>query len=77
MGYTKEEFLDPEFNFLDIIAPECVEMVKENFAKRYKGKAKETYEYALLTKDKRRIETSITAKLINYDSGDAILGIVT
>ncbi|MCK9209970.1 MAG: PAS domain-containing sensor histidine kinase [Ignavibacteriaceae bacterium] len=77
LGYTRDEFLDPRFNFLDIIAPEHIEMVKENFADRYKGKAKDSYEYALVTKDKRRIETSISAKIINYEGGNAILGIVT
>lgn len=77
LGYTKEEFLNPKFNFLDLIAPEYVEIVKENFAKRYEGKAKDSYEYALISKDKRRIETFISNKIINYEGEKAILGIVT
>ncbi|MFA5805653.1 MAG: PAS domain-containing protein, partial [Melioribacteraceae bacterium] len=77
LGYTRDEFLDPRFNFLDIIAPEHIEMVKENFANRYKGKAKDSYDLTLITKDKRRIETSTAFKIINYEGENAILGIVT
>ncbi len=74
MGYTKDEFLDPTFNFLDLIVPEYVEMVKENFANRFKGITNKTNEYALLTKDKRRIEVSIAIQVINYEGGNALLG---
>ncbi|NJD22283.1 MAG: PAS domain S-box protein [Melioribacter sp.] len=77
MGYTREEFLDPHFNFLDLIAPEYVETVKENFANRYKGKAKDSYEYALITKDRKRIEVTIAATIINFEGVNAILGNVT
>ena len=77
MGYTREEFLDPNFNFLDLIAPEFVENVKENFTKRYKGEAKDSYEYALITKDKKRIEVTIASAMINYEGGRAILGTIS
>ena len=77
MGYTKEEFLNPNFNFLDLIAPEYVEKVKKNFTKRYSGEAAVSYEYALITKDKRRIETAIASTMISYEGGMAILGTVT
>ncbi len=77
MGYTREEFLDPDFNFLDLIAPEYIETVKENFTNRYRGKAKDSYEYALITKDRKRIEVTIAATVINYEGVNAILGNVT
>ena len=72
MGYSREEFLNPNFNFLDLIVPEDIESVKENFARRYKGDAKDSYEYALITKDKKRIEASIASTVINYEVVNAI-----
>ncbi|MHB8842818.1 MAG: PAS domain-containing sensor histidine kinase, partial [Candidatus Aquicultor sp.] len=77
LGYSREEFLDAKFNFLDLIAPEYVDTVKKNFADRYSGIAKDSYEYALVTKDKKRIETSISSKIITYEGNKVILGIVT
>jgi PAS domain S-box-containing protein len=37
MGYKKEEFCSPDFNFLDLIAPEFKESVKSSFTKHTKG----------------------------------------
>jgi len=75
--YTRDEFYSPSFDFLSLIAPEYIELVKLSFQKHIKHEEVETYEYALITKDGRRIEAIITTKLINYDGAAAILGIVT
>ena len=77
MGYTKEEFYSPEFNFLTTVAPEYVELLKEYFRRHLRSEEIAAYEYALLTKNGKRIEVIITTKLIPYEREQAILGIIT
>jgi PAS domain S-box-containing protein len=77
MGYTREEFYAPNFDFLRLIAPESIEVIQSNFIKHRQGVELEPYEYTLLTKDHKRINSIITTKLITYETKKAILGIVT
>jgi PAS domain S-box-containing protein len=77
MGYLREEFYAPDFDFLSIIASESKEHVKRNFAAHRRGEATATYEYSLVTKSGDRIEAIITSQLIAYEGDNAILGIVT
>ncbi|UCG77947.1 MAG: PAS domain S-box protein [Nitrospirota bacterium] len=77
MGYSKKEFYSPDFDFLDLIAPDHLNGIKANFKKHMKGEDVPPYEYAVITKKGKRIETIITTKLIDYEGQRAILGIVT
>ena len=77
LGYTIDEFYAPDFDFLTLIAPEHIPLIKNNFAKHMRGMEIAPYEYALVGKSGRRIEAIITTKLINYGGQIAILGIVT
>ena len=77
MGYTQDEFKSPDFNFLSMVAPQSVEIVKSNFAKHMKGQDIPPYEYILVTKDRRHIEAISSSKLISYEGETAILGVVT
>jgi PAS domain S-box-containing protein len=77
MGYAREEFLSPDFDFMALIAPESVKLIKENFNRHQSGKEVEPYEYVLINKNGEKIDAIITSKLINYEGEPAILGIVT
>ena len=77
MGYTREEFYSPDFNFMSIIAPESLGMIKENYAKHLRGEEVAPYEYALLRKDGSRLDAIISTKLISYGGEASILGVVT
>ncbi|MBI5206973.1 MAG: PAS domain S-box protein [Candidatus Firestonebacteria bacterium] len=77
MGYKIEEFLSPDFNFLSLIAPESVNLIKQAFSKHKRGEEIPPYEYKLVSKQGRIIDAIITSKLINYKGYKAILGIVT
>ena len=77
MGYTREEFYAPGFDFMKLIAPESVDHIREVYARHGRGEDVEPYEYTLVTKDGRRLESIITTKLIDYDGTRSILGIVT
>jgi PAS domain S-box-containing protein len=77
MGYTREEFYSPGFEFMKLIAPESAEQITAVYARHGRGEEVEPYEYTLVTKDGRRIESIITTKLVDYQGSKAILGIVT
>ncbi len=77
MGYSKEEFYDPSFSFLNLIAEEYVTTVKDNFARHQSGNEISSYEYVLRAKDGKRVVGLHTTRLINYEGNNAILGIVT
>ncbi|OGW43788.1 MAG: hypothetical protein A2Y66_04660 [Nitrospirae bacterium RBG_13_41_22] len=77
MGYKKEEFYSPDFDFLNLIAPEFSDMVKENFIKHLEGKEVPPYEYAVLTREGKEIDAILTTKLIRFEGEIAILGIIT
>ena len=77
MGYTREEFYSPDFNFLSLIAPEDRDRITQNIRQHWQGRDLEPYRYGLVTRNGERIEGLITTKLIMYEKQPAILGIIT
>jgi two-component system, sporulation sensor kinase E len=77
MGYTKEEFYAPTFNFFSLIAPESLKKLNSSYSKHKTGEEVAPYEYDLVTKAGKRISAVITTKLIKYEGESAILGIIT
>ena len=51
MGYEREEFYAPEFDFLTLIAPESINTIKSNFKKHAAGQEVAPYEYSLIRHD--------------------------
>jgi PAS domain S-box-containing protein len=77
MGYSREEFYAPDFDFMNLIATDSRELIRMNFKQHLEGADLPPYEYALITKEGERIEAIITTKLIHYENEQAILGIIT
>jgi len=77
MGYGREEFYSPDFDFFSLIEPDSISIIKESFQKHTKGEDVPPYEYSLLTKTGKRIDVIDTTKLISFGGEKAILGIVT
>jgi PAS domain S-box-containing protein len=77
MGYSREEFYAPDFDFMSLISPESVDLIRSNYKRHMSGKDIEPYEYVLLNKKGEKIAAIITTKLIDYADGKAILGIIT
>ncbi len=77
MGYTQEEFYDPDFNFVSLITPEDRDLVMNNFKKHSNGIDLDPYEYTLVTRYGEEIASIITTRLVNYEGETAILGTVT
>jgi PAS domain S-box-containing protein len=76
MGYRREEFYSPDFNFFTLIAPESTEKLKSRYSRDLKGEETRPYECSLITKEEKRIEAILTSKLITYEGEKAILGII-
>ncbi len=77
MGYSRQNFYAPDFDFMALIAPESVDLIRSNFKRHMSGEEVEPYEYSLLNKRGEKIEVIISTKLIDYENGPAILGIIT
>ncbi|NIP23132.1 MAG: PAS domain S-box protein [Phycisphaerae bacterium] len=77
MGYKREEFCHPDFDFMTLIAPEFRQLIRTNLGRHIKGEEIKPYEYGLITKDDKRLDTIITTKLIKYGGENSILGIIT
>ena len=60
MGYKRSEFYSPNFDFHTLIAPEFSGLVESSFCKHMKGEEVAPYEYALITKEGKRIDAIIT-----------------
>jgi PAS domain S-box-containing protein len=77
MGYSKEEFCSPNFNFLCLIAPESREQIKTIYGRHVKnGKDVGPFEYKLVTKNGRILDAILTSRLITYEGDKAILGTI-
>ncbi|MHC4691239.1 MAG: PAS domain S-box protein [Planctomycetota bacterium] len=77
MGYKREEFYHPDFDFMTLIAPEFRQLIRTNLGRHMKGEEIKPYEYGLITKDGERLDTIITTKLMKYGGENSILGIIT
>jgi len=76
-GYTVEEFCSPDFNFINLIAPEHRDIVQASFARHARGVNVEPYDFTLVAKDGKRLEVIQDSRLIVYEGQRAILGICT
>jgi two-component system cell cycle sensor histidine kinase/response regulator CckA len=77
LGYGKEEFYSPRFDFMTLISPEYLDLIRVNLRSHLQGRELPPYEYALVTKDGKRIEGIHTTTLIDYEGEQSILGLVT
>ncbi|MCW4018284.1 MAG: PAS domain S-box protein [Candidatus Bathyarchaeota archaeon] len=77
MGYSKEEFYSPDFNFFDLIAPESKDMVKAKFKKHLAVEEINPYECKLVTKKGQTKDVIINSRIIKYNDETALLGIAT
>jgi PAS domain S-box-containing protein len=77
MGYTREEFYAPDFDFQCLIAPEHRERIAQNYAAHLRGQEVAPYEYSLLAKDGRRMESILATGLLRFGGQNAIMGIIT
>jgi PAS domain S-box-containing protein len=76
MGYSREEFYSADFDYMSLIVPEYKEAIRKAFCEHTEGREVTPFEYAVITKDGKRIESFYTTKLIKYKGENAILGTI-
>jgi PAS domain S-box-containing protein len=77
MGYSRDEFYNPDFDFMALIAPESRDLIQSNFKRHMQGEEIARYECPLINRDGNRIDVIITTKSINYAGERSVLGIIT
>jgi len=76
-GYSIEEICSPDFNFIDIIAPESVEITLLSLEKHDRGMELPPYEITVIKKDGTKVDTILGTRLILVDGKRAVLGNLT
>jgi PAS domain S-box-containing protein len=77
MGYTREEFYAPGFDFRILVAPEHRGIIQQEYEKHLRGEEVPPYEYTLLARDGRRMECILASGLLRFGDQNAIMGIIT
>jgi len=77
MGYTREEFCSPDFEFRTLIDPGSLGVVRDSYTRHSRGEEIRPYDYCLINKKGERIEAINASKLIQYEGETAILDVVT
>ena len=78
MGYTREEFCSPGFDFISIvIAPEHRDAMREKYRKHLSNQDLTPDKHVVIAKDGRRIAVILSTALIHYGGETAILGTLT
>jgi diguanylate cyclase (GGDEF)-like protein/PAS domain S-box-containing protein len=72
-----DEVCSPDFNPIDLVAPESRKLAMDNIRKGYAGKfSSRQFQFAALTKDGRKIECETTVLFIPYKWGIAVHGVL-
>ncbi|MCF6269649.1 MAG: PAS domain S-box protein [Melioribacteraceae bacterium] len=76
-GYTLGEVSKPEFDFIQLIAPQSLNFIQERIEKYKKGEElKPIYEFAAVTKEGKEIECEVSTSIIQYKDKKATQGII-
>lgn len=76
-GYNSDEVKKPDFNFMELVAPESRPIIEDRVNKTKKGqKVDPIYEFCALNKDGLIIECEVSVSYIQYGTGKAIQGII-
>ncbi|MBI5509905.1 MAG: response regulator [Deltaproteobacteria bacterium] len=77
MGYSRDELLAPDFDYMTLVAPESRARVQAAGARHQVADHAERYELVALAKDGRRIDTLLTSWVGQYRGERATFGIQT
>jgi PAS domain S-box-containing protein len=76
LGYSKDEFYHPDFEFTRLAAPEHTQLVKDNAHTAEMGKEIEPHEFIMIHKDGHELFTMVNSKLIQIGDENAVLGVI-
>jgi PAS domain S-box-containing protein len=76
MGYTREEFLSEEFDFLVLVDPDYRDAIAKRMKAHLEGKEVPVFEYRLVTRGGHRLDALLDSKIIEYEGEPAVLGTI-
>ena len=76
LGYTREEVIG-KMKFVDIVAPECVQIVHENFPRLVNGGTTVNLEYSLVRKDGSSFPVAVNAVPVLDKNGNYVMSRTT
>ena len=77
LGYTLEDMNDPEFSFLELVAPESIPMIKERSEKSARGEDLSlVYEFTAVSKSGDHVVFETSVSYVKYKDDIATLGIL-
>ena len=75
-GYDRKEIMSPGFNYVDFVAPESKEMIRERQQRRLKGEpVSSRYELSVLTKDGKKLDLEASVAEIQWKNRPAVQGV--
>ncbi len=77
LGYKREAFYAEDFDFLKLVTPESIALIKKKFQLHKQGKEIAPYEYKIITRDHRELSVIQATRLIEFQGKESILGIIT
>jgi PAS domain S-box-containing protein len=76
-GVSSEDVRQPDFDFLDLVAPESRTLIEERYKKLDQGKTVDSkYEFTAQTRDGRQLEVETSVTFVRYRDGIATQGVV-
>jgi len=76
-GYSRKEFYDPKFDFFKLILPADRKIIKAAFEAHQQDKEVDQIEHTVVTKSRKKINTVLSTKLIDFKGKKVILGVIT
>lgn len=77
MGYSKEEFYSPDFNFLKLFLPGSENTIDKKIKRHMIGQDLSPYEFRLVTKNGAIVEAILNSRPVTFNGEPALLGIAT
>ncbi len=74
LGYSRDEFYDPNFDFLSLIDVEYKSQIIENYKSHKIGDNVSHLEYIIKTKSGNKMDALLFTEFIDYETGKAIMG---
>ncbi len=77
LGYKRQALYAPDFDFLNLLAPECWDQVRQSFRAHLKEQNVSPHECTFVAREGQQIETILAPSSIRYKGDRAILATVT
>jgi len=76
-GYSRKEFYNPKFDFFKLILPRDRKKIRASFNAHKNDEEVDQIEHTVVTKSRKKINTILNTKLIDFKGRKVIMGVIT